>query len=226
MRRRTLILAGGLWLLGAAHASACTPPPGEQYYPNRPADYLRFARATLAEATFVEVVEVQEAIKVTAPDAWDRWLATVLKHRHGDPSKLRARHKANRHKPVGVRFRLKVIERLKGRSPDTIFLNGGGVAPRPTGVNDGEFQHRIENGKMIPRMTGWSFDELELPDGPIGNSCMPGKLHLTIGQRYLVFRGPNGRLLYTQNGYRLVALDSSRGARNWFAAVKQAARRR
>lgn len=224
MRAPTGLLALAFWMLGAAHAVACMPDP-ERQYPNQPADYLAFARATVREAAHVEIVEVRSAAPVTAPEAWDRWLNELGAPGFGDKAAARALHKTNRHKPVGVLFRLTVIERLKGRSPETIVLEGGGAVPRLAPASDDtEFIHVVRKGRRLPFLFLEPVDELDLPVTFIGrNSCSPGQLRLAIGQRYLLFRGRNGRLLQTRNGYALVPLDSGAGARHWLAAVRQAA---
>ncbi len=190
MRGLIGIFALGFWALGVAQAIACTPRPQRQY-PNQRADYLRFAEATVKEASFVEVVVVRSAPSVTAPEAWDRWFNVLGAPSFADKAQARAVYKAKRHKPVGVRFRLTVIDRLKGRAPATVLLDGGGTVPRqvqPRGVS--EFRYVVRKGKRHPLIFLPPVDELDLPDALIArHSCMPSQLRLAIGQRYLIFRG-------------------------------------
>ncbi len=227
MRALSAFLALAMWASVAAPVFACTPPL-ERQYPNQPADYRRFAEAILKEARYVEVVQVVSAVPVTAPEAWDRWLNVMGRPGFGDEAAARAAHKANRNKPVGVVFRLTVVERLKGSGPGEIVLEGGGTAPPPDSAgSDEELRHVIRDGRPAPVLHGSGADELDLPDALVVRStCSPSLLRLAPGQRYLIFRGRDGRLLKTASGYRLMPIASSAGPRHWLDAVRQAARGR
>lgn len=227
MRVLPATLALALWASVSAPAFACTPPM-ERPYPNQPSDYRRFARAIFAEARYVEVVEVVSAVPVTAPEAWDRWLNVLGAPGFGDKVAARPTYEARRGKPVGVLFRLTVVERLKGRGLAEIVLEGGGTVPPLTWREGGdEFRYVVRDGRRRPVLYAQADDELDLPDAPIGRTtCSPSLLRLAIGQRYLIFRGRDGKLLKTTSGYRLVPVTSGRGARQWLDAVRQARGRR
>jgi hypothetical protein len=217
-------------------ALACLPVGG--WAPNSPADDAAFAVAMVRQAAHVEVVEVQSSSPFADPELWRRWIEDQKSRYRGPPpqsvmQRLEQVYEERRLRPVGTRYDLRVVQRLKGEGSDIVRLDGaapfGAAANTPVGP---PLQHWIEKGVK------WPFVFKEPDELSPANllepsvSCDAGPIRFAPGARYLIFRGDDGHLLgpvrfkgiaNPRLGYRVVVVSPG-GPANWLAAVEKAAK--
>src|SRR5687767_9828956 len=118
---RSLVIAVMASAVIASPAAACLPagPRGD----NSARDYESFAHDMVRQAALVEIVRVEGASPITDPELWRQWLALQLK-RQPQNAWAQRYYEERKDRPVGVRFQLRVLERLKGAGPAVYSLDG------------------------------------------------------------------------------------------------------
>jgi hypothetical protein len=218
-----------LLIAAAAPASGCSYPLTA---PNTPAHNVAFAERMVDAATFIDVVEVQDEAPFFDRTLWRAWYRKAgvtppklldLPNATFDALKAVLPEYSD---PLSARYKLRVVRRLKGASPDVIGLTGRPskgqrrityTAPQPP------LEH--PRGAMSP------FDRNQRPERSIDNlvrrsSCSQQAISFLPGAQYLMFRGADGHLLgpvtfgdgRTVTGYTVIELAPG-GPADWLAAV-------
>jgi hypothetical protein len=224
-----LALVAALAAAPAALACSVMPPT-----PNTPEIQALFAARSVAAAASVDIAVAEGARPFADPALWRAWAA---RQPYGPSGRKDAERIARegRNKVIGQRITYRVVERLKGNSPATFTLRGGGFDPRPyrpEGVNrDGPGGHYLDAaGRPLPQ-TIYDGKEVGLDNLVMMTSCHTPALTAQRGATYLIFRDAGGRLLgpigfhpggRPERTYAYALVDRSAGDA-WLEAVRTAA---
>jgi hypothetical protein len=222
-------------LAAASPAAACVPPPG---WPLK----VRLAPTALARELFDAAATVDVAVAETMTDDFEvgtsaEAYAAARSNFEDGPDPVAGPLTPERVSALlrddwqgeGVRIHYRVVERLKGSSPESFTLNGARLPPGPPPPR------RLVRLTRNP-MTSLKLrlDSRDLSDWEGFGACITA-LYSDVGARYLIFRDADGHLLRQKVDVRFlndtvrvggpVYAEIRSSADPWLAAVRGAAAR-